>query len=113
MLMIVLTVAIGTVFAVFATQNTGSVDLNFGQYFLPGIPIYLLVLIPLLIGVLIAYLYHTLRTLSYDLTENEQKKEIRRLKEEAADANKKAHKLELENLKIKKENGEFDEDSIK
>src|SRR3989304_1793546 len=109
MIMLLLTVALGTAFAVFATQNTGAVDLNFGKYFIPGIPIYLLVLIPLLFGIMIAFLFHALRTLSYDLNESEQKKEIRRLKEELAEMTKKAHKLELENVRFKKENGNFDE----
>lgn len=112
MIILLFTVALGTLFAIFATQNTGSVDLNFGSYFIPNIPIYLLVLIPLLFGIMIAFLFHALRTLSYDLTENEQKREIKKLREEVTDLTKRDHKLELENVKLKKEKGKFDEDSI-
>lgn len=112
MLVLLITVALGTAFAIFATQNTGTVDLNFGSYFIPKVPIYLLVLVPLLLGLLIAYLLHVMNVLSHDLTIDDQKRDIKVLKTELAEITKKAHKLELENLKIKKDNGDFDEDSM-
>ena len=112
MIVLVVTVAVGILLAIFATQNTGSIDLNFGNYFLPNIPIYLVVLIPLLFGLLIAFLLHVLKLLSHDLTIDEQKKEIKSLKSDLNDITKQAHKLELENLKIKKDSGNFDEESI-
>lgn len=112
MLVLLITVALGIAFAVFATQNTGTIDLNFGKYFLPGIPIYLVVLVPLLFGLLVAFILHLLKILSHDLTIDEQKHELKTLKEELAEVTKKAHKLELENVKIRKDSGDFDEDSI-
>lgn len=51
------TVVIGIFFAIFATQNTGSIAVNFGDYMLPNVPIYLAVLTPLLIGLLIGFFY--------------------------------------------------------
>ena len=111
MIVLLIAVVLGTIFAVFSTQNTESVNLNFGSYFVSS-PIYLVILIPLLLGILIAFLFYTLRSLSHELTESEQKSEIRKLRTELAETIKKAHKLELENVKMKKENGEFDEDSI-
>lgn len=110
--MLLITVALGIAFAVFATQNTGTADLNFGNYFIPGIPIYLVALVPLLFGLLIAFLFHALRLLSSDLTTSEQLREIKELKAELNEMTKKSHKLELENVKLRKGNGDFDEDSI-
>jgi len=112
MLVLLLTAALGTAFAIFATQNTTNVDLNFGKYFIPGVPIYLVVLVPLLMGLILAYLLHVMKILSHDMTIEDQKKEIKTLKRDLAEANKRAHKLDLENMKFKKKKGVFDEDSF-
>lgn len=112
MLVLVITAVLGTAFAVFATQNTQTVDLNFGKYFIPSTPLYLVVLVPLLLGLVLAYILHIMKILSHDMTIDEQKQEIKDLKSDLAEMTKKAHKLELENIKFKKENGDFDEDSM-
>lgn len=112
MLVLLITAVLGTAFAIFATQNTSTVDLNFGRYFIPSVPIYLVVLVPLLLGLLVAYILHIMNILSHGMTIDEQKKEIKNLKSVLAEMTKKAHKLELENIKIKKDNGDFDEDSL-
>jgi hypothetical protein len=104
---------LGVIFAIFATQNTGSVSLNFGDYVLNNIPTYLVVLTPLLIGLALALLFHIARDLSQKLTINEQKDDIRNLKKQLAEVTKIAHKYQLESTKLKSENGSpVDEDSI-
>jgi uncharacterized membrane protein (DUF106 family) len=113
MLTLIITVVLGLGFAFFATQNTGSIDLNFGNYVLPDVPVYLVVLIPLLIGLFASLIIHVTKALSSSLTINEQKDEIKKFKDETAELTKQVHKLELENTKLKAENGkDFDEDSI-
>ena len=112
MLLLLTTVVLGTLFAVFATQNTGSTNLNFGGYTLTGVPNYLAILVPLLVGLLISSLVYIMRTLSSNMTIGEQKDEIEKLKKELTEVNKKAHQLELTNAKLKTKVGEFDEDSI-
>ena len=113
MLTLIATVILALVFALFATQNTGSVSLNFGLYVLGSIPIYIVVLIPLLIGLLAAFFIHIAKDLSSSLTMNEQKDKIKTLKMDLAETTKKVHKLELENTKLKTEAGEPpDTDSI-
>lgn len=106
-------VALGVLFAVFATQNTGPVTLNLAGHIFTNIPLYLAILVPLLIGLLLAFLLHIFKDLSQSLTINEQKDEIKKQKGEIAEVTKDAHKFQLENTKIKSENGEpDDEDSI-
>lgn len=113
MLTLVVTVLLGLGFAYFATQNTGTVGLSFGKYNLTNVPIYLVVLIPLLIGLVTSFFIYMARGLSSSLTINEQKDEIEKLKEENAEIAKDMHKLELENTKLKTGSGEeFDEESI-
>ncbi len=113
MITLIVTVMLGLGFALFATQNTGVVTLNFGHFYLPDIPIYLVTLIPLLIGLFAAFLIYVTRDISAEITTNKLGKENSKLKEENTDFVKQIHKLELENVKLKSKNGEkFDEDSI-
>ena len=101
------------VFAFFATQNTDLVSINFAGYVLSNIPLYLIVLLPLLIGLLISFLLHMAKDLSSGLTINEEKNKVKNLKKELAEVTKEAHKLEIENAKLKAETGEStDENSI-
>jgi len=112
MLTLLLTVILAIVFAVFATQNTGTSTINFAGYSLQNVPLYLIVLIPLLMGLSFSFVIHLLKSLSSKLTINKGKSEIKTLKNEIAEVTKEAHKLELENTKLKAKTGEFDEDSI-
>ncbi len=108
-----ISVALGVVFAIFSTQNTGPVTLNFGSYVLSNIPLYLAILVPLLGGLILALLLHIVRDLSQRLTISEQKDKIKNLKRELAEVTKEAHKFQLESTRLKSENGNSaDEDSI-
>lgn len=109
---LVITVVIALGFALFATQNTSLVDISFGSYILPNVPLYLVMLLPLILGLLASLVIHTAKDLSQSLTINEQKEEIEKLKEENTRLTQQLHKSELENTKMKAEKGEFDEDSI-
>jgi len=112
MLILLTTVVLGIAFALFAVQNTAPASLRFGEYIIENIPIYLIVLIPLLLGLTVSYFIYLARDLSANLTSNEQKDKIKQLKRDLAEETKKAHKLELENTKFKAKTGDFDEDSI-
>ncbi|HCR35974.1 hypothetical protein A2130_00415 [Candidatus Woesebacteria bacterium GWC2_33_12] len=112
MLTLFLTVALGIVFAVFATQNTGHASIYFGDYSLQNVPVYIVVLIPLLIGLSSSFVVHLIKSMANKLSMSKSKNEIKNLKEELTEITKEAHKLELENTKLKAKTGEFDEDSI-
>lgn len=113
MLSLLITVLLAGLFALFATQNTQVADLNFGGYVIKGLPMYLIILVPLVLGLLASYFIYVAYSLSTRLTINEQKDKIRRLSQEKAEITKKFHKLELELTSLKAKNGEaVDEDSI-
>jgi uncharacterized integral membrane protein len=100
-------------FLPFLQHKTGVVSLNFAGYTLSNIPLYLAILVPLLVGLLLAILFHLAKDLSQSLTISEQKDEVKKLKNDLAETTKSSHKFEIENAKIKTENGEpTDEDSI-
>lgn len=113
MLFLLITVILAGLFALFATQNTTVVEVSFGKFVLDNIPLYLVVLVPLLIGLLASYFIYIMYFLSTKLTLSEQKDKINYLKEENSELTKDLHKLELENAKLKSQNGEpIDEESI-
>lgn len=113
MAVLLVSVVLSIIFAFFATQNTGLISLNFLSYTIPNVPIYLAIIVPILISLILAYFIHVARDLSQNLTLNEQKDEIKNLKNELAEVTKIAHKMQVENSKLKKEKGlPMDPDSI-
>jgi len=114
MLTLVVTVALGLAFSLFATQNTAPVSISFGYYYIPNVPLYLVILVPLMIGLVASFFIHISSDLISKLTLSEKGDEIKNLRKENAELNKQVHKLELENTKMKAKNGDddFDEDSF-
>ncbi len=113
MFTLVIAVVLAVVFALFAAQNTGNIQISLGKYILPNVPTYAAILIPLVIGLLASYFIHMMYYLSLKLTIGEQRDELKKLKKESADLAKDRHKFELENTKLKNKNGKpVDEDSI-
>ncbi len=107
------TVTLSIIFSIFATQNTGLVSIYFSGYQITNIPIYLVVLTPVLLSLLFCAVIQTIRNLSLNYTINHQKKLVRGLKRDLGEVTKELHKLELENAKFKNELGEpQDEDSL-
>lgn len=114
MILLILIVIFGIIFSYFATQNTQIVDITFWKYEFPNVPVYMIILGSLGIGFLISALAYVARVLSSSLTLSEKEKDLRSLKKELAEVTKRAHKLELENAKLKTKLNEedFDKDSI-
>lgn len=82
-------------------------------YYIPNIPIYLVILIPVLLALSFCAFVQIIRNLSSSYTIKHQRKLINGLKRDLAEVTKELHKLELENAKFKNELGEpQDEDSI-
>lgn len=110
---LVVTVALGLAFAIFATQNTAPVEVNLILWQILSVPLFLVVLIPLLAGLLTSFLIHALSEISSSITLDENERELKGTKQENAELAKRVHKLELENTKLKAKAGEeFDEDSF-
>lgn len=107
------TVTLGILFSIFATQNTGLINLNFVGYSIPNVPIYLAILVPVLLTLLVGWFIQFIRSISTRMAGSGQKNKINDLKRELAEVTKELHKMELENAKFKNELGEpQDENSI-
>lgn len=111
MLALLLFIAFGLVFGYFATLNTSLVSVSFGGYALTGVPMYLLILASLGVGVLFAMIFNFFRSIGRRLEFTRLEKELAQAKNETAEMQKINHKLELENTKLKVQNGEESEDA--
>lgn len=110
MITIVLIVVFGVLFSVFATQNTGTINLIFGNYTVTDIPIYIVILMSIGLGVLIVAIYHLLHSLSIYFLLGGQEKEIKDARKQLTELTREVHKLEIENTKLKSKLNEEDED---
>lgn len=111
MLTLIVTVLFGLGFALFATQNTGPVDVYIGPYAIADVPSYLVILASIVFALLVCGFLYLLKSLSSSLTISEKDEELKKTKEELAEVTKTAHKLELENTKLKAEAGEAEDEN--
>ncbi|OGM20635.1 hypothetical protein A2955_02950 [Candidatus Woesebacteria bacterium RIFCSPLOWO2_01_FULL_37_19] len=114
MIILILVIVFGITFAYFATQNTAFISLYFGPYVLPNVPIYLVILGSMACSILIAGIVYLVRSLASNLTLSEKEGQLKSLKKELAEVTRTAHKLELENAKLKSKAGveDFDDESF-
>ncbi|CAN5287453.1 hypothetical protein BH10PAT1_BH10PAT1_5930 [soil metagenome] len=111
MIAIILVIVFGIFFSFFATKNSAPVSLNLGGHIINPVPLYLVILISIAIGVAVVGFIYLVRILSDKLTLSKKKSELKNTKEEVTDLNKQVHKLELENIKLKTQLGEADDEN--
>jgi uncharacterized integral membrane protein len=114
MIEIILYIIFGIGSAYFATQNAQTVTLHIASYTYKGIPLYMIILVSLLIGLIFSWIVITVRTLSNSLRMREKELLLKEIKKKNAEIIKELHQLQLENseLKAKYEISEDDERSI-
>jgi uncharacterized integral membrane protein len=100
MLAFIFTIIFSVATAYFATQNTSTLTLHLASYSWTGIPVYLLMLGSLLVGLLFAWVFQLLNTISSSLTIKNKEHALKEEKKANLDLTKRIHQLELENSKI-------------
>lgn len=108
---IILAVVVGSGIAYFATQNTSLVTLHFGPYTLLNIPLYLVVTATLLLGLLLAWIFSLVNSLSSKITLHGKESKIKAAEKTIVELTKQIHQLELENVRLKEKSGEEEYDS--
>lgn len=101
MLTIILLVLIGSAIAYVSYDNLMPVTLHVGQYIIPDIPLFYVIVGSLLTGLILAYLINILPSISSAFTLLGKDKEIKKNKDEVMELTKRVHQLELENEKLK------------
>ncbi len=97
---LIVTVLFGLVIAYFAIQNTSVISLNFLNYKVPGIPIYIIVVGALLVGLFLSWIISLVKDIANGFTIRGNESKIKVYKKENAELTKRNHQLELENTRL-------------
>lgn len=110
---LLVTVLFGLIFAFFATQNTSVISLNFLNYHIPGIPVYMVVVGALFIGLFLSWIISLINDIGTGFALRGKESKIKDYKKENAELLKEIHQLELENTRLKAEtNAPADDKSL-
>lgn len=110
---LIVTVLFGLVIAYLAIQNTGVISLNFLNYQIPGIPIYIVIVGALLVGLFSSWIISFVNNIATGFTMRGKDSKIKDYKKENAELLKINHQLELENTRLKAEtNAPLDDKSL-
>ena len=103
MLSILLSVVFGLVIGYFATQNTAPVAIQFGEFVIENVPLYMVTVGSLMLGLLIAWIFYIARTVSTTLTIAGKDHEVKRSKRTVSDLEQRVHELEAANARLRSE----------
>lgn len=107
---IILAVLVGLGIAYFATQNTSQISLYLGPLITPAIPLYFVVIGTLLLGLLLAWVFSLVNSLSSKITLHGKENQIKEDEKNITELTKEVHQLQLENARLKERLGEGDTD---
>jgi uncharacterized integral membrane protein len=110
MLALFLFLAFGLLFGYFATLNTAVASVSFGIRIFEQIPMYVIILLSLGVGVVVSSLFYIFKSLGDTVALGKKDKEIEDVHKQLAELMKKAHRLELENTRLRTKTGEEVED---
>jgi uncharacterized integral membrane protein len=100
MLSIFLSVCLGLAIGYFATQNTAPVSLQFGEFVLDNVPLYVVAVGSLLVGLLIAWIFSFGRT----LTTFGSERQVSKVDQNMLGIERRVRDLEADNAQLKLEN---------
>lgn len=101
MLILILILVIGSVLVYISKYNFTPVSINLGFFVLNDIPLFYIIVISLLFGLILSYLAYIIHNISASFTLRGKNKEIEKNKDEVLELTKRIHQLELEKEKIK------------
>lgn len=101
MLSLIVTILFGLGVAYFALQNSLNVAIHFGNYTINAVPIYTVVILSILAGVLISGIISGLNSLSAFLALRGKDKVIKDHKRSITNLKQEVRQLEVENAKLK------------
>jgi len=107
---IIFAVIVGLGLAFFATQNTQGVLIHFLSFHWNAIPLYVIIIVALLVGLVLAWIFSLLQSFSSFLSLHNKENKLREAYQSITELTKRVHQLELENTRIKRKNTDEDED---
>lgn len=111
MIALILFIVVGILFALFATHNTGIVTISLGQFLSYHTPLYIALLGAFIAGLALSSIFYLLKSVTTGFRLRKQRTERKNAETTIAELTKHIHKLELENERLKTNNGEEDADT--
>lgn len=105
MLIVILSLIVGSVLVYISRFNFQPVSVNLGFYVLPNIPLFYVIVGSLLIGLVLSYLAYLVNAISNSFVLRGKDGEIRKNKAEVLELTKRVHQLEIKNEKLGKDSG--------
>src|SRR5262245_1086024 len=101
MLALVIAAIFGLGIGYFATQNITPITIQFADYVVEEVPLYVVILGSLLVGLFMAYLLYLARSVSSKLTTRGEYHADRRVRQAIADLEERVDHLESESARLK------------
>ena len=101
MLVLILLLIVGSIFAYLSQNNFVPVSVHLGPYFLSDIPLFYVILGSFVTGIVMAYLVYLIHSISTSWTLRGKNIQIKKNTDEVLELTKRVHQLELENEKLK------------
>ncbi|MDQ3239756.1 MAG: LapA family protein [bacterium] len=101
MLSVILLVIIALAFGFFATQNPMEIPISFGYYYIPDVPLYVVIGVTLLLGLLFSWIVSLVDSFFFARNLRSKDHTINDAKKSNEVLNKKILELEMENTRLK------------
>jgi|SRR3989344_2879800 len=105
MLVIILSLIVGTLLVYISRYNFQPVSVNLGFTVFSGIPLFYIIVGSLVIGLALSYLVSVMQSISTSFILRGKNIEIKKKKDEVLELTKRVHQLEIKNEKLGKDSG--------
>ncbi len=105
MLILILSLVIGSMLVYISRFNFQPVSVNLGFTVFSGIPLFYIIVGSLVIGLVLSYLVSVMQSISTSFILHGKNVEIKKNRDEVLELTKRVHQLEIKNEKLGKESG--------
>jgi len=105
MLIIILSLIVGSLLVYVSKYNFQPVSVNLGFTVFSGIPLFYVIIVSLVIGLILSYLASLIQSISTSFVLHGKNVEIKKNKDEVLELTKRVHQLEIKNEKMNNDSG--------
>ena len=105
MLIIILSLVLGSLLVYISKYNFQPVSVNLGFTVFPEIPLFYVIIVSLVVGLVLSYLASLIQSVSTSFILHGKNVEIKKNKSEVLELTKRVHQLEIKNEKLGKDSG--------
>ncbi|MFZ2026675.1 MAG: lipopolysaccharide assembly protein LapA domain-containing protein [Microgenomates group bacterium] len=105
MLILILSLLIGSLLVYTSKYNFQPVSVNLGFAAFSGVPLFYIMMGSLMIGLILSYLASLIQSISTSFILHRKNVEIKKKKDEVLELTKRVHQLEIKNEKLGKDSG--------